>query len=253
MAEPRSATLDKALSLWTSLAADGGARPLSSISREVGVPLSTAHRIVAAFERRGFLTRASRGHYVPGPVLLQLAGPSGFRQVLTAAGRPVIAELGKKTGLTAHLGILEGDMVTYLIKARDKGPELFTREGMQLEAYCSGIGKILLAALPEEDLDRYLASGPFVSLTPNTIVEPYALRHELSQVRERGYAVDDAEVDLNLRCLAVPVRDGRDDVIAAISLSSHRPSGSPGEVQSLLDGMRAAAIALEQRLFGRAS
>ncbi|WP_257555252.1 IclR family transcriptional regulator C-terminal domain-containing protein [Sphingobium sp. CFD-2] len=81
--------------------------------------------------------------------------------------RPLIRKLAKSVGHTVHLGVLEGDMTTYLVKEGRVDDGLLTREDMQLESYCSGIGKVLLAYLSEADRQRYLSGGPFVRLTQN--------------------------------------------------------------------------------------
>lgn len=166
--------------------------------------------------------------------------------VLKAVSRPLLDSLAKRTGLTAHLGMLEDDMVTYLVKARGDA-NVLTQEGMQLEAYCSGIGKVLLAAMPERERERYLTSSPFVRLTANTIVDPEILRAALKTVRQTGHARDNGEIDPSVRCIAVPVRlDGR--VFAAISISQSGPNpGGPGG-EELLELLQQTARLIEASL-----
>jgi DNA-binding IclR family transcriptional regulator len=251
MADAARGAIDKTLSLLSELLGDGGGAGLPRAAERLGLPLSTAHRMVGTLERHGFLTRAGRGRYVAGPELLQLAAPSRATDALVAVGRPILAGLARKTRRMAHLGVLEGDMVTYLLKAASGSADLFTREGMQLEAYCSGIGKVLLAGLPGEEQDRYLTAGPFVSLTERTIVDPDALRSALVEASERDYAIDDGEIDADLCCIAVPVRDGMGQVTAAISVSSRRgPGDGDFDPLPLLAPMREAAADLERKVFG---
>jgi IclR family transcriptional regulator, acetate operon repressor len=114
-------------------------------------------------------------------------------------------------------------MVTYLLEESHGPAATFTQEGMQLEAYCSGIGKVLLAHLDEDRRERYLADGPFVALTPSTIVKPSALRDHLAIVKAQGWAVDDSEVFETLKCVAAPLRCSDGTVVAAVSISS--PAG----------------------------
>ena len=119
-----------------------------------------------------------------------------------------------------HLGVLEHGMVTYVAKvARARRLSRPHQVGGQLEAYCSGLGKVLLAALPEEQMESVIMDGALVALTPYTITSAPALRAELKRVREQGYALDDRENHANMRCIAVPVldRDGR--AVAALSAS----------------------------------
>ena len=248
MATPSTRSLGKALELLSQVARDGGKRSISVLAAEAGIPASTAYRIAATFERSGFMTRLRRGHYLPGPTLLRLADASSFKRVLVGVGRPIVEALAKATGCTAHLGVFEDGMVTYLLKAGRAKDKLFTRQGTQLEAYCTGIGKVLLAALPESALEDYLANGPFIRLTANTLTDPRALRAALTEVQVKGYATDNAEMDSDLICLAVPVRDSDGKVLAAFSISIRQANGNPNNLRVHLDSLRAAADALTKRL-----
>jgi DNA-binding IclR family transcriptional regulator len=134
--------------------------------------------------------------------------------------RPALKALALNLGATVHLGVMEDQMVTYLVKQSAGGDPLFTREGMQLEAYCSGLGKVLLAYASVEERDAYLSEGPFIPLTAATKTAPDDLRDELDQVRGQGFAVDDGEVTDGLLCLAVPVFGWGGRVRAAISVSA---------------------------------
>jgi DNA-binding IclR family transcriptional regulator len=211
------------------------------------MPASTAHRMSVTLERSGFITRLRRGRYVPGPAMVRLAQTAGLSRVLSALGRSVIRDLAARTGCTAHLGVFEGGMVTYLLKAGRGRANIFTREGTQLEAYCTGIGKVLLAALPKPELEEYLAQGPFIPLTPNTLTEAPALRIALKAVKARGYATDDAEMDTNLTCLAVPVHSGHRRVLAALSISKRQTAVRPTQLLPHLEALQAAADCLSQR------
>lgn len=241
-------SLEKALELLRHLAADAGERSISALAAEIGLPPSTAYRIAATFERHGFMTRLHRGHYLPGPILLGIAGSGALNRVIAAVGRPILQNLARQTDCTAHLGVFEGGMVTYLLKAARGRAHLFTREGTQLEAYCTGIGKVLLASLPDSELDEYLASGPFIRLTPNTLTDSNALRSALAKVRAQGYATDEAEMDTDLRCLAVPVRDSKGSVIAAISIARRQACGGAADLFNHLGALWGAANALAGRL-----
>lgn len=244
--------LDKTLLLLTETLAGKGARSLARISEDLGIPLSTAHRLVTALESHGFLIRAGRGHFLPGMMLIRLGTACHLNDVLTRLSRPLLKSLARQTGHAAHLGVLEGDMVTYLVKEALPKTHLFTREVMQLEAYCTGIGKVLLASLPEEARNAYLASGPFVPLTANTITDITGLRAELGAVGARGYAVDDAEIADNLRCVAVPLRhDGT--VIAALSLSVVTEVLEPSLLERSLVALRSCAQQIEAKLVTRST
>jgi DNA-binding IclR family transcriptional regulator len=122
--------------------------------------------------------------------------------------------------------------------------------GAQLEAYSTGLGKILLAALPEDALEAIIHDGDLIPLTPFTITNRAVLRSELSKVRQQGYALDNQESSLNLRCVAVPVQDGDGTVIAAISASddTQRMTGDDRIIEAR-DALLAAAAAIRQKLY----
>lgn len=247
MATPSLRSLEKALDLLGRIAESGEIHSISALARQIKMPRSTAYRIAATLERSGLVTRLRRGYYLPGPSLMRLARPDNTPRVLKAIGRPIIKKLATHTGCTAHVGVFENGMVTYLLKAGRAAQTIFTREGTQLEAYCTGIGKVLLAALPVSVREDYLKSGPFIQLTANTLTDPQKLRSALTFVADRGYAEDDAEMDSDLRCLAVPVRSGG-EVIAAVSISTRSAGENSHALLTHLDALRTAANLLSTRL-----
>ena len=214
----RDPVVDRAASLLIAVAGAQGDINLASHARALGIPLSSAYRIATTLARHGLLAQGLRGHYGPGLALAGLGGQADPRAILARTARPLARRLARKARATAHLGVFEGDMVTYLIK-ESRGVRLFTQEGGQLEAYCSAIGKVLLAHLEADEIERYLMSAPFIALTVRTVTDPVLIRNELVRVRAAGFAIDDREIADDLVCMAVPVRDPGGTVIAAVSLS----------------------------------
>lgn len=219
MSTKSAATLAKGLRLLSAIMADEGRSTLSAIAATEGLPLPTAHRLALTLEAEGFLTRGSKGRYHGGPELARLRSGGSPAHIAAARLRHPLAQLAHKFGAYVHFGVLDGGMVTYLVKERGTDDPLFTEEHMQLEAYCSAVGKVLLAAMPRLELDAYLANGPFVALTERTITEPEALRSEISEVRASGVAYDRLEIRDDLFCIGVPVRGDDGEVIGAISAS----------------------------------
>jgi len=252
MATPSLRSLEKALDLLGRIVESGEIYSISDFAKQIKMPHSTAYRIAATLERSGLVTRVRRGYYLPGPSLIRLARHDSIPRVLKAIGRPIIKKLATDTGCTVHVAIFENGMVTYLLKAGRAAQTVFTREGTQLEAYCTGIGKVLLAALPQSAREEYLKSGPFIQLTANTLTDPQKLRSALIEVGDRGYAEDNAEMDSGLLCLAVPVRLGDGDVIAAMSISTRSTSDDSHALLTHLNALRAAANLLSKRLTLRA-
>lgn len=219
MVERGEGTIERAVALLIAIARTGQRTALSDQAEALHIPLSTAYRMVKEFSRHGLVAPGRRGHFGPGLELVDLARGADPRTILRDAARPPLKRLAREMRMTAHFGVLEEDMVTYIVKERGGGPWLFTQEDSRLEAYCSAIGKVLLAAFSLDQIDTYLNAAPFVALTPHTIIDPGLIRQEIDDVARRGFAVDDREIAIDIQCVAVPVRDRSARVVGAISLS----------------------------------
>ena len=204
---------------YAILDADGRPDPNELCAQHSTSP-ATLYRHIRSLVEAGLLVRTKKGQYSLSPSLLLRTENHSFKQALSEVARPVLQEISNQLQLTTHLGILEEDMVTYLIKISGGPLPVFTTEQGQLEAYCSAIGKVLLSALAQSQLDGYLAEGPFPQLTQQTIVDPHKIGMELKRVRRLGYAIDNEEVAEDLVCLAIPVNDCRGVTVAAISVSA---------------------------------
>jgi IclR family acetate operon transcriptional repressor len=208
------------------------------------------YRLTGVLEQAGLIARLGGGRYGAGPPLAELLHGVTPASQLAQLCRPFLRRLAKDCGATAHLGVMENDMVTYLVKesAGAHAAAAFTRENAQLEAYCSGIGKVLLAWLPEPELARYLSSGIFVALTKRTTTDPVKLRECLMTVKSEQFARDDGEIADDLYCLAVPLWAGAAPANAAISVSFTRPTEIPFDDDVYLAKLRACAAKLSLRM-----
>ncbi len=246
--EPETA-LARGLGLLNLILRDGGHTKALDLARPLGLSRATLHRLLGELHRAGLILRVGRGRYDAGLGLAVSISGVSFNTQLARAARPALQRLVKRQGVTAHLGVLENEMVTYLVKASPRLSAVsFTQENGQLEAYCSGIGKVLLGHLPDAEQHRYLQAGPFVALTPNTITEPDLLKACFDAARRDGHASDREEISEGLHCLAVPVRMGANGVVAAISASTVAVGGmSP----SVLEALHACSRAIEIDLGGQ--
>lgn len=229
--EKGTQALDRGFALFTAVIRDDGLTPAAVLADALGFAPSSARRTLAALERTGLVVRIARGRYAGTDRLAALAARIDPYRRLIEAARPRLRRLVGAQRATTHLGVFDGDMVTYLVKEGMAG--VFTRERGQLEAYCTGIGKALLAQLAPERLDAYLR-GSFVRLTAQTFADPEALRTEIARTAVRGYAIDDREMADDIACVAVPV-EVAGKAVAAISIS-----GDPAVVR-LADAPRIAA------------
>ncbi len=246
---PLISATQRTLAMLEAVLADRGASSVSALARGLGLPVATAHRQVATLVAEGYLAPAGHGRHIAGPRLRALLGLVGDVQVMANVAAPMLHRLATRFGGVAQMGTFENDMVTYRVKTGEAAGNLFTRVDMQLEAYCSGMGKVLLAYLPEEDRAAYLAGGPFVALTPTTITDPAVLAEELAEVARQGHAQDRGESASDLFCLSVPVRHPDGSVPAAISLSRLGEEARALDPR-LLAALQEVARAVEQTCFG---
>jgi IclR family acetate operon transcriptional repressor len=220
----------------------------SELSRRAGLPEASGYRLMQTLEEIGAVARGSKGRYRTGPLMLSLSQNVTLGELLREASQPLMTELAFRLNLTTHLGMLEHGMVTYIGKISPPGAfPVHTRVGAQLEAYCSGLGKVLLAALPDEEVESFVLDGELIALTPHTITTTAGLRAELKKVRLAGYAVDDREHQANMRCIAVPVRDREGRVVAALSATDGAEHMTPAR----LDEVRALLLEASARLRGK--
>lgn len=245
---PHIASLGRTFAMLEAVVEDGGRSNVSVLARAIAMPIATAHRQVATLVAEGYLKPCGGGRHIAGPKLLGLLHRLDEKQMIANVAAPVLQRLAARLRTVVQLGTLENDMVTYRIKTGEGAGALFTRIGMQLEAYCSGIGKVLLAHLPADQRAAYIASGPFVALTAKTITDPQQLAAELEAVAGQGFAIDNGEIAEDLRCMAVPIRlpDGR--VLAGLSISQSGPPFRHAD-EHLLNQLRAAARMIEQAAF----
>lgn len=240
-----AASVGKALSLMIDLVGDGGVTPASRIAGELQLPPSSARRLIAAMVSAGLLMRVDHGHYAAGPALENLSGMVTLEARMVAAARAPLRRLARSTGAAAHLGVLEGEMVTYLAKQGSTAEFGGTKVGTQLEAYCTGIGKMLLACLPDAERDHFLRSGSFIPITASTITDPEILREQLIEAERLGYARDEAEMFEGLRCTAVAVMR-RGVPIGAISLSRQGATADARRIESDVNHLRTCASEISQ-------
>lgn len=234
----------RTLMLLEAVTLDGGRTPAADIVARIGLTPATGRRLLALLMERELVIRTARGRYAGGDRLRQLAARVSPHARLIETARPLLRRFAQAERATAYLGVFEGEMVTYLVKEGVQAG--FTREQNQLEAYCTGIGKILLAQLVESRLDAYLAA-PLVALTDRTITDPARLRAELAATRLRGFAIDDREMADDIGCIAVPLRNLRGSDYA-ISLSGSPARFNPEHAQAIAVRLRRTAEEIGQRL-----
>lgn len=212
----------RVLDIFELLAHHRDGMSLSEISTELAIPKSSAHGLLATLLSRGYLRpgRSDRTYRL-GARLFELGSSYMAGADLLSEGQEVVRETARACDETVHLAILDGDEVLYIAKEEGTNTiRMVSAVGRRFPAYGTGVGKMLLSALPPAEVDRlYPPDKRLAPITPRTITDPVAFRRELADIRERGYATDDEESTPGLCCIAAPVFDSHDDVVAAISVS----------------------------------
>ena len=198
-------SVDNALRILLSLAQTERLR-VSDVAASLGVARSTAHRLLAMLEYRGFVARdVGRREYVPGPALLQTGLSALRRRESWRAARPVIERLSSELQESVHLGILEGAEVLFVDGIESTRPlRAGSRVGVRLPAHCTAAGKAMLAALPVEEIRRRLPAR-LSARTSRSVTQRDDLERELEQVRSRGFATNFGESEEDLVALAAAV------------------------------------------------
>jgi IclR family transcriptional regulator, pca regulon regulatory protein len=239
------------------LASFSSARPLlgvSELAREVGLSRSTAHRYIATLAALGYLDQdlATR-KYRLGPRVLDLGFSAINSMELRQISAPHLQRLSDETGHTVNMAILDGADIVYVERCRSaqrgqREIDLDLHVGSRLPAYCTSMGKVLLAHLPADRRDALLGDGRLAKRGPNTLTSRAALLAELRRVHDDGLAVNNEELAFGLRSIAAPVRVQAGDVAAAINLAVHRSWGSMEDlVRRLSPPLRATAAEISAR------
>lgn len=250
MATPKNHSVMKAFAILKAFHDPEEWVTACELSRRANLPEASGYRLIQTLENIGAVVRGPRGRYRTGLLMLTLSRNVTIGELLRDAAHGLMTEWSAHLNLTMHLGVLEQGMVTYVAKVAPPGVfAVHTRVGAQLEAYCSGLGKVLLAALPEEQMESVVMDGALVALTPHTITSHQALRAELKRVREQGYALDDRENQADMRCIAVPVKDRDGRAVAALSATDDAERMTQERQLEIRDVMFAVAAQLHQKLY----
>jgi IclR family KDG regulon transcriptional repressor len=184
---------------------------------------STVYRFLVSLMDLGFVYQDPQTEKYGLTLKLFEIGMSVLERLeLWREAEPIVKEIARVTGETVHLATLDEDNLVYLGKVesmRTLRVSMMSRVGRSAPAYCTGVGKILLAHLPRERLDYILQKEKPVQYTERTIVRRADLDRELSSIREKGYAIDNEEHEVGVRCVAAPVRNNASAVCGAVSVS----------------------------------
>jgi IclR family transcriptional regulator, KDG regulon repressor len=217
----RIQVLERAFAVLEVLAGHRSDLRLADLAGAVQLHKSTVHRLLAVLVAEHVVEKSvASGKYRLGSKLIELGRAAVSHLEIYDVARPHLASLVSEIGETAHLAVLRGGEVVSLVNVQSRHT-LCTPStvGARSPAYCTSLGKAMLAFFPPSELKEFLSHHVLKPYTRKTITSVSRLREELRLVRERGYAVDDEEREEGLRCIGSPVRDHSGDVIAAVSIA----------------------------------
>jgi IclR family KDG regulon transcriptional repressor len=222
--EPRGGgvqSIGRAFAILEEIARSRDGISLAELSKRVGLHNSTTFHLVKTMVTLGYVRQLKDSkRYRVGRPLFALAASSLDDVEMVSMAMPILEDLSRETGESGHFAVRMGDSVVVIARTSGSGAfQLTDRVGVIRPAHATALGKIVLAALRPEQLDRYLERAELKPHTPKSIVEVGALRREIEEVRRSNIAYDDGEFDAELRCVAVPVRDFTGQVVGAIGIS----------------------------------
>lgn len=242
--------LERALAILELLARSHSGLTFSQISRKLDFPKSSIYCLLLTFEREGYLRRIpSTGKYLCGMKLVSIANMALDGIVLREQATLFLRALLERTGLTVHMAVLERGEATLIAKAGVPGaPRVATWIGKRLDLHCTSLGKCLIAWLPPDEVERLMSEHGMLRHNENTISSLPKLLRELGRTRDQGYAVDDEEEELGMRCIGAPVFDPEGHVTAAVSISGNVERIYEGNCTELAGCVRHTAAQISNQL-----
>lgn len=252
--EPRySQSLERGLAILSCFTPKRPVLGIADIADELGMSRSTTHRYVITLLALGYLEQGASRKYRLGLAVTDLGMSALNSTGLREHAHPYLEELRQRTSYTVSLAVLDGADVLYVDRARSfrrsqNSINVDVHTGSRLPAYCTAMGKLLLASLPDPDQRQLIASLKLTKHGPKTITGKKALREELEEVLEASFAVDDEELAKDLYSIAAPVQNEARDVVAAVDIVA--PS-SLISLEELIDALGPHLVSTADRISAR--
>jgi IclR family transcriptional regulator, KDG regulon repressor len=214
-------SLARAFGIMEEVARSRDGISLAELSKRVGLHNSTTFHLVKTMVSLGYIRQIKDSkRYRIGRPLFALAASALDEIEMVSLAMPVLEDLSHETGESGHFAVRMGDSVVVIARTAAPGAfQLTERVGVVRPAHCTALGKVILAALRVDQIDRFLARIELTAVTPKSITELGVLKKDISEVRSSGIAFDDGEFNPEVRCVAVPVKDFTGQVIGAIGIS----------------------------------
>jgi len=217
----KAQVLERSFAILDVLAESTEDLSLADMEERLDLNKSTSYRLLRTLERHRFAEKDfGTGKYRLGSKLLELGARAVARFDLVTIGRPFLEKLATQSGETAHLGVLSGREVVSIAVANGRhNLRMSVTVGGKAPVHCSSLGKAILALLPENEVDSVLGKEPLRAHTRHTMTRRLDLKAELAQIRTRGFAIDDEELEDGLKCIGAGIQDYSGRVVGALSLA----------------------------------
>jgi IclR family pca regulon transcriptional regulator len=252
--EPRySQSLERGLAILGCFTPSRPVLGIADIADDLGMSRSTTHRYVITLVALGYLEQGASRKYRLGLRVTDLGMSALNSTGLREHAHPYLEELRQRTSYTVSLGVLDATDVLYVDRVRSyrRGQgaiDLNLHPGSRLPAYCTAMGKLLLANLPESEQRDLIAAMKLTKRGPNTITSKKALREELDEIHAAGFAVNDQELAADLFSIAAPVRNEAREVVAAVNLTAH---SSMISLEEMVDALGPHLVSTADRISAR--
>jgi IclR family pca regulon transcriptional regulator len=209
------------------------AMTIAQLSQKTGIPRAAVRRCLYTLKQLGYADSEANNFFLK-PAILALGYAFLSSTPLTVAAQPYLNDLSRRLKESCVLAVLEQNEVMYVARSHtSRVLSLALNTGSRLPAYCTAIGRVLLAGLSATQLDRYFASVVLTPHTERTVVSEQKLRDILFEVRQRGFAVVEEELEIGLRSIAVPVRGASGATVAALSIGAQVGRISRDQIEDL--------------------
>jgi IclR family acetate operon transcriptional repressor len=217
----KAQVLERSFAILDVLAESTEDLSLADMEQKLDLHKSTSYRLLRTLERHRFAEKDfGTGKYRLGSKLLELGARAVARFDLVTIGRPYLEKLSSQSGETAHLGVLcDREVVSIAVANGRHALRMSVTVGGKAPVHCSSLGKAILALLPEQEVDMIVRKHGLKAYTRQTITRRADLKAELAQIRTRGFAIDDQELEDGLKCIGAAVQDYSGRVVAALSLA----------------------------------
>lgn len=248
---PKGSTIDKTFTILDAIVESETPVSVSEMGARFGLPKATVHRICVFLERKGFVQRELDGkRFTIGPHLIDLAHRTARASFKLASRHAILQALSEKIGETCNIGILDRDRIVYIDRVEANWPlTIQFRTGSAVPLHCTAIGKLFLAHMPADQVERMLGTAPLQRFTDTTITTIAALLRELERIRSQGYSIDNEEYLGGVICIAVPILDQNGKICAALAVQAPRARMTLAEMQRHLPALHKSATQVSQSLF----